>query len=116
MNNMSTKSSSSRRRKSDSKIKENQSHLDKNVEESDDEDVIDLCDDHDYQVLSAVFETDRGKNIAEILDKLQKDVHLLAMSVHQLIQLSLASQSIQRNDDSEESESDNADDKESVNV
>ena len=35
-----------------------------------DEDVIDLCDDHDYQVLSAVFETDSGRNIAEILSRL----------------------------------------------
>lgn len=60
--------------------------------DEDDEDVIDLCDDHDYQVLSAVLETERGRNVAEILGKIQKDVHLLATSVHQLIQLSLAAQ------------------------
>jgi hypothetical protein len=103
MNKMSTKSSSSRGRKSESKRKESEPLRDNYVEEgSDDEDVIDLCDDHDYQVLSAVFETDRGRNIAEILSRLQKDVHLLAMSVHQLIQLSLASQSVQRNDESED--------------
>lgn len=103
---MSTKSSSSRGRKSESKRKESEPLRDNYVEEgSDDEDVIDLCDDHDYQVLSAVFETDRGRNIAEILSRLQKDVHLLAMSVHQLIQLSLASQSVQKNDESEDDES-----------
>ena len=74
---------------------------------SDDEDVIDLCDDHDYQVLSAVFETDSGKNVAEILSRLQKDVHLLATSVHQLIQLSLASQNVNRNqEDSDRGDSD----------
>ena len=102
---MSTKSSSSRGRKSESKRKESEPLCDNYVEEgSDDEDVIDLCDDHDYQVLSAVFETDRGRNIAEILSRLQKDVHLLAMSVHQLIQLSLASQSVRRDGDSEEEE------------
>ena len=71
----------------------------KSEKNSDDEEVIDLCDDHDYQVLSAVFETESGKNVAEILSKIQKDVHLLAMSVHQLIQLSLASQ---RKDDTED--------------
>ena len=111
---MSTKSSSSRGRKSESKRKESEPLRDNYVEEgSDDEDVIDLCDDHDYQVLSAVFETDRGRNIAEILSRLQKDVHLLAMSVHQLIQLSLASQSVQRNDKSEDdgSESEESEDR-----
>lgn len=110
MNKMSTKSSSSRGRKSESKRKESEPLRDNYVEEgSDDEDVIDLCDDHDYQVLSAVFETDRGRNIAEILSRLQKDVHLLAMSVHQLIQLSLASQSVQRNDESEDDGSESED-------
>jgi hypothetical protein len=106
MNKMSTKSSSSRGRKSESKRKESEPLCDNYVNEngSDDEDVIDLCDDHDYQVLSAVFETDKGRNIAEILSRLQKDVHLLAMSVHQLIQLSLASQSVRRDGDSEEEE------------
>lgn len=61
-------------------------------ESESDEDVIDLCDDHDYQVLSAVLETEKGYNLAEILSKIQKDVHLLATSVHQLIQLSIAAQ------------------------
>ena len=108
---MSTKSSSSRGRKSESKRKESEPLCDNYVNEngSDDEDVIDLCDDHDYQVLSAVFETDRGRNIAEILSRLQKDVHLLAMSVHQLIQLSLASQSVQRKDESEDDGSESED-------
>jgi hypothetical protein len=59
---------------------------------SDDEEVIDLCDDPNYQVLSAVLETDKGENIAEILTKIQKDLHLLATSIHQLIQLSLNQQ------------------------
>lgn len=110
--------SSGRGRRGDSKRKEEPEPQKNNyVEEgSDDEDIIDLCDDHDYQVLSAVFETDRGRNIAEILSKLQKDVHLLAMSVHQLIQLSLASQSVRRNDDSEDelSESDDGDEGDEV--
>ena len=105
---MSTKNLDSQNIKSDSKRK-NFELNDENKEKSDDEDVIDLCDDHDYQVLSAVFETDRGKNIAEILSKIQKDVHLLAMSVHQLIQLSLASQNIRRNNESGEDTSDNED-------
>jgi len=70
-----------------------------------DEEVIDLCDDHDYQVLSAVFETESGKNVAEILNKLQKDIHiiadnsskiqkdihLLAKSVSKVIEISLQS-------------------------
>lgn len=105
---MSTKKESSKERR-ESKRSEPQNN--NNVDEgSDDENVIDLCDDHDYQVLSAVFETDKGKNIAEILSRLQKDVHLLAMSVHQLIQLSLASQSIRRQEsDSEDSENDKND-------
>jgi hypothetical protein len=68
-------------------------------EYTDDDDVIDLCDDPNYQVLSAVFETDEGRNVAEILakylGKIQKDVHLMATSVHQLIQLSLAAQQAQ---------------------
>lgn len=108
INKMSTKKEISRsslrgiKRESKRPEPQNNNYVD---EESDDEDVIDLCDDHDYQVLSAVFETDKGRNIAEILSRLQKDVHLLAMSVHQLIQLSLASQSIRR----EESESDESD-------
>jgi len=38
----------------------------------DDEDCINLCDDHDYQVLSAVFETEKGNNVAEILEVLTK--------------------------------------------
>lgn len=99
---MSTKKESSRGRR---ESKRTESHNKNYVNEgSDDEDVIDLCDDHDYQVLSAVFETDNGRNIAEILSRLQKDVHLLAMSVHQLIQLSLASQNMrQAESESEES-------------
>ena len=98
---MSKNKESSRRRDSKRSEPLNDNYVD---EESDDEDVIDLCDDHDYQVLSAVFETDKGRNIAEILSRLQKDVHLLAMSVHQLIQLSLSSQSMRR----EESESEDS--------
>lgn len=73
-------------------------------EVTDDEDVIDLCDDHDYQVLSAVFETDSGKNVADILSRLQKDVHLLAVSVHQLIQLSLASQNVKNSKEESDAE------------
>lgn len=57
---------------------------------------VDLCDESLYQVLSAVLETDKGKNVAEILSKIQKDVHLLATSVHQLIQLSIAAQQAQQ--------------------
>jgi hypothetical protein len=72
------------------------------VKVNEEEEVIDLCDDHDYQVLSAVFETNSGRNIAEILSRLQKDVHLLAMSVHQLIQLSLASHSTAKQDSDED--------------
>lgn len=103
-NNRSGNSESKRESKSESKSesKKEQKREPKRepkreqVEQSD-EDVIDLCDDHDYQVLSAVFETDSGRNVAEILSRLQKDVHLLATSVHQLIQLSLASQQVNRN-------------------
>ena len=62
------------------------------TEDSDDDSVVDLSSDRLYQVLSGVLETDRGHNVAEILYRLQKDVHLLATSVHQLIQLSLAAQ------------------------
>lgn len=101
---------SSRQKESNKKDAPEPQHNNFVEDVSDDEDVIDLCDDHDYQVLSAVFETDKGRNIAEILSRLQKDVHLLAMSVHQLIQLSLASQSVRRNDESEDlSESDGDD-------
>ena len=41
-----------------------------NIEDtnSDDEEVIDLCDNINYQVLSAVFETESGKNVADILN------------------------------------------------
>ena len=76
----------------------------------DDDEVIDLCNDHDYQVLSAVFETDSGKNIADILSRLQKDVHLLAMSVHQLIQLSIVSQSAKNDSDYNSDEDNQSDD------
>ena len=72
------------------------------VEEMDEEEEIDLCDDHDYQVLSAVFETDKGKNIAEILSKIQKDVNLMATSVSQLIQLSLAAHKTNDGDGSDD--------------
>lgn len=71
-----------------------------------DEDVIDLCDDHDYQVLSAVLETESGKNVAEILSKIQKDVHLMATSINQLIQLSIAAQKAQVEDSESESDAD----------
>lgn len=94
----------SERKRGDSKRKETPKHNTLVEEQSDEEDVIDLCDDHDYQVLSAVFETDSGKNVAEILSRLQKDVHLLAMSVHQLIQLSLASQRVRKNDENDEND------------
>lgn len=67
--------------------------------ESEDEDVIDLCEDHDYQVLSAIFETEKGKNVAEILSKIQKDLHLLATSVYQLVQLGITAQQVGRSDD-----------------
>lgn len=73
--------------------------------EESDEDVVDLYDDHDYQVLSAVFETEKGRNVAEILSKIQRDVHLMATSIHQLIQLSLAAQQAR----SQESEDDDSD-------
>ena len=99
------------------------------------EDVIDLCDNENYQVLSALLETDNGENVAEILLKLQKDVHILAkavhqiskdvhaqskdthlqaMSIHQLIQLSVASQQLRKgesedDDDSEEVDSEEVD-------
>ena len=69
------------------------------VEEDDEE--INLCDDHDYQVLSALFETDSGRNVADILSKIQKDLHILSTSVTQLIQLSLAAHRAEQ-DDSEE--------------
>jgi hypothetical protein len=75
------------------------------VEEQEEE--IDLCDDHDYQVLSAVFETNSGKNVADILSKIQKDVHLLATSVTQLIQLSLAAHQQQEEESDNNSEEDN---------
>ena len=108
MNKMSTKKESSRRKRESKKP--DSKHNNYVDEGSDVEDVIDLCDDHDYQVLSAVFETDKGRNIAEILSRLQKDVHLLAMSVHQLIQLSLASQTMrQEESESEESGKDDND-------
>ena len=51
---------------------------------SDQEDYIDLRDDHDYQVLSAVLETDDGENVAEILSKVQKDIHQMTKDVHLL--------------------------------
>jgi hypothetical protein len=90
--------------------KESSRKKDSTVKVNEEEEVIDLCDDHDYQVLSAVFETNSGRNIAEILSRLQKDVHLLAMSVHQLIQLSLASHSTAKNDSEDNSDvSDEAD-------
>jgi hypothetical protein len=60
--------------------------------ESDEDSVVDLCDDRLYQVLSAVLETESGRNVAEILSKMQKDLHVLTTSVNQLIQLSLAAQ------------------------
>jgi hypothetical protein len=100
----SSKNGKSERKRGDSKRKETPKHNTLVEEQSDEEDVIDLCDDHDYQVLSAVFETDGGRNVAEILSRLQKDVHLLAMSVHQLIQLSLASQRVRKNDENDESD------------
>jgi hypothetical protein len=105
----SSKNGKSERKRGDSKRKETPKHNTLVNEQSDEEDVIDLCDDHDYQVLSAVFETDSGRNVAEILSRLQKDVHLLAMSVHQLIQLSLASQRVQKNDENDESEVESSD-------
>ena len=64
-------------------------------------------DDERYQILSTMFETtEGGKNIADILNKLQKDIHniadnsyklqkdihLLATSVSKLIELSIKSQ------------------------
>lgn len=100
----SSKNGKSERKRGDSKRKETPKHNTLVDEQSDEEDVIDLCDDHDYQVLSAVFETDSGRNVAEILSRLQKDVHLLAMSVHQLIQLSLASQRVRKNDENDEND------------
>lgn len=105
----SSKNGKSERKRGDSKRKETPKHNTLVDEQSDEEDVIDLCDDHDYQVLSAVFETDSGRNVAEILSRLQKDVHLLAMSVHQLIQLSLASQRVQKNDENDESDVESSD-------
>lgn len=69
------------------------------------EEEIDLRDDPYYQVLSAVLETDRGRNVAEILSKIQKDVHLLATSVHQLIQLSLAAQQSRATDNTDDDDS-----------
>jgi|SaaInlStandDraft_1057018.scaffolds.fasta_scaffold10221_6 hypothetical protein len=77
-----------------------------NFEDKSDEEVIDLRDNENYQVLSSIFETESGKNIADLLSKiqkdihniadnsykLQKDIHLLATSVSKLIELSLKSQ------------------------
>ena len=84
---MSTKQEST---KQDSTKRESAKHESDEEEMDEEDEEIDLCEDHDYQVLSAVFETDKGRNVAEILSKIQKDVHLLATSVSQLIQLSLA--------------------------
>jgi ribosomal protein L12E/L44/L45/RPP1/RPP2 len=95
------KMSTSKKQKENKKESKNESAKDFS---DDDSDVIDLCDDHDYQVLSAIFETEKGKNVAEILNKIQKDLHLLATSVNQLIQLSLAAQQSTDSDDSEEEE------------
>lgn len=66
---------------------------------------IDLRDDPYYQILSATFETDSGDNVAELLEKTNKELlqmnghmkdivkHLkiLAVSVHQLVQASVQS-------------------------
>jgi hypothetical protein len=90
--------------KADKKSKDSKKLKVKDTEIDEEDEVIDLCDDHDYQVLSAVFETDSGKNIADILSRLQKDVHLLAMSVHQIIQLSLASHSVKQDESDKDSE------------
>ena len=111
MSDLKKETSNSKNGKTERKIgdfkKRKENSKDNNLvkEQSDEEDVIDLCDDHDYQVLSAVLETESGKNIAEILSRLQKDVHLIAMSIHQLIQLSLSSQRVRKNDDNESEES-----------
>jgi len=82
---------------------------------SDDEDeCIDLRDDRNYQILSAVLETEKGNNVADILtgiskdmSGIRKDIHsmakeikLLSRSVHQLIQFSLMSrENLQDNSD-----------------
>lgn len=82
------------RRRSDDRSDDSDSGSDSRSEsesESDDS-VVDLCDDRLYQVLSAVLETESGRNVAEILSKMQKDLHILTTSVNQLIQLSLAAQ------------------------
>lgn len=68
--------------------------------ESDGSDVIDLCDNPHYQVLSAVFETEKGENVAEILSKIRKDIHLLTVTIRQLIQLSLDAQANKSDSDS----------------
>ena len=52
--------------KADKKSKDSKKLKVKDTEIDEEDEVIDLCDDHDYQVLSAVFETDSGKNIDEI--------------------------------------------------
>ena len=98
-------------KKKSKEVKQNKEVKQKVVEEEDldldlelDEEEIDLCEDHDYQVLSAIFETESGKNVAEILSKLQKDVHLLATSVSQLIQLSMAAQRENQEESDEDKE------------
>lgn len=111
---MSKKSSSHKSKSKGSEKNRDDTKMDL---ESDNEELIDLCDDHDYQVLSAVFETPSGKNIADILSKLQKDVHLIAMSLNQVIQLALAAQTVRdstKTDDESDGEN-NSDEEEEEN-
>lgn len=63
-----------------------------NFEDKSDEEVIDLRDNENYQVLSSIFETESGKNIADLLSKIQKDIHLLTTSISKLIEISIKSQ------------------------
>lgn len=62
-----------------------------NIEDKSDEEVIDLKDNENYQILSHLFETESGKNIADLLSKIQKDIHLLATSVSKLIEIAIKS-------------------------
>ena len=53
--------------------KNDRKHNNVSSSEDEDDDCINLCEDHDYQVLSSIFETDNGDNVADTLYSMRKN-------------------------------------------
>ena len=81
---MSSNSQKSESQCSNEKVVET-SHVEEHSDQ-DEEEYCDLTDNVNYQVLSSIFETEKGETVSELLEKIEKNTRSIAMSQSKIAQ------------------------------